>query len=353
MLSDGRCLDIPLEKTTCLQCGIAAHARPLTVASIRDVYGDDYALASASPLADAARARAYADALTRLVTPHRRILEIGCGSGALLRELHGRWLDASLTGLDPAVPESAGNGARIRYKRGFFEAFGEEKEEFDLIFSVNVIEHVADPGEFFARAAALLAPGGQMVFFCPTSEPPNLELLFHDHLHTFTPAALERLARAVGMTMQIQENRVEGLGDFQFISFVQSTRTVAQLSNVDPIKLAQQRTDYLLAWRNLEKILHARIGAVDRVALFGAGQMAALLRAYAPTLWERVDMLVMDNPGDAWSLDKPVRAYADVRDTLQDAVMVIATAPGAQGFVANRLVADGLKTVRFDDLISS
>lgn len=354
MLSDGRCLDLPLAKTACVNCGLVAHARQLQDADIRGVYGEEYALAEASPAADAARARAYAGALTRLLSPARRVLEIGCGSGALTRKLHEDWPQAALVGLDPAVPDGATTAGHIEFRRGFFEAFAPDEEKFDLIFSVNVIEHVADPADFFARAADLLAPGGRLAMFCPASVPPNLELLFHDHLHTFSAVALARLAASAGFATQLQLDRVEGLGDFQFLVFARDDDAVplATFPADAGAALARDRAAYMQAWSALEATLCERTAAAARVVLFGGGQMAALLRAYAPALWARADMLVMDNAGDAWAFDKPVREYAQLREDLRGAAVVIATAPSAHAFLANRLAADGLVPVRFDDLIS-
>lgn len=353
MLSDGRCLDTPLAKTTCMNCGLVAHARQLSEVAIRSVYGEKYALAEASPAADAARASAYATALSRLLSPGRRVLEIGCGSGALTRQLHRHWAHATLVGIDPAVPESAATGGRVEFRRGFFEAFSQNEEKFDLIFSVNVIEHVADPAEFFARAANLLAPGGRLAMFCPASAPPNLELLFHDHLHTFSPVALARLAHSAGLVTQLQLAHVDGLGDFQFLVFERDdgARPAASFPDAAGVMLAQDRAAYLQAWGGLEMTLCMRSNAASRVVLFGGGQMAALLRAYAPALWFRAEMLVMDNPGDAWKFDKPVRDYGEARESLRGATAIIATAPSAHAFLANRLAADGLVSVRFDDLI--
>lgn len=354
MLSDGRCLDRPLAKTACINCGLVAHAQQLSDTEIRGVYGEEYALAEASPAADEARARAYAGALTRLLSPGQRVLEIGCGSGALTRQLHDHWPQATLVGIDPAVPESAETAGRIAFRRGFFETFAQDEEKFDLIFSVNVIEHVADPAEFFSRAADLLGPGGRLAMFCPASVPPNLELLFHDHLYTFSAVALARLAGRAGLAPQLQLDRVEGVGDFQFLVFAQVDGIEPQtaLSAGAGAALAQSRTAYLEAWSALEAALCTRIGAASRVVLFGGGQMAALLRAYAPALWARADMLVMDNAGDAWAFDKPVCDYGDVRETLRGVAAVIATAPSAHAFLASRLAADGLVPVRFDDLIT-
>jgi SAM-dependent methyltransferase len=46
------------------------------------------------------------------------------------------------------------------------EAF-ESDTRFALAFSVNVMEHIEDPGKAIARVSAVLAPGGSYRFLCP------------------------------------------------------------------------------------------------------------------------------------------------------------------------------------------
>jgi len=77
--------------------------------------------------------------------------------------------------------------------------------------------------------------------------------------------------------------------------------------------------------------------------------MAALLRAYAPRIWARLDHLEIDDPPEAWPLDKPVKRYDP--DSRREALLAVS--PRSQPAVARRLAADGRAAVRFDDLISA
>lgn len=353
VVSDGRVLEVSLEKTSCLSCGLVSHVNPLCGDMVQNVYREDYALASTSPSSDQHRAQNYADVLTELLAPAKTVLEIGCGSGALLRQLETRWSEASLFGMDPALPDGPAQNGRIRFDRDFFETYS-GAELIDLIFAVNVIEHVSSPKTLFTRVAGLLSSGGQFAIICPAANPPNLELVIHDHLHTFTSHAFAIAARTTGFTVTMQIDRVERLGDFQFIIFRRSSvNTIEEFpqSQEEAVSLAANRTAYLRAWCNLEETLLARTAFASRTVLFGAGQMAALLRAYAPRIWDQVDLLVVDNVSDAWRFDKPVSAYSDTRWSLGGAAVLVATSPSIQARLANRLASDGLMAVRFDDII--
>lgn len=100
----------------------------------------------------------------------KRALDVGCGAGLLCEPLAR--LGATVTGLD-AAPENieaakthaALSGLAIDYRTGSVE--GLDGETFDLVTSLEVIEHVTDPGAFVAGLAAALAPGGLLVLSTP------------------------------------------------------------------------------------------------------------------------------------------------------------------------------------------
>ncbi|QQV76853.1 bifunctional 2-polyprenyl-6-hydroxyphenol methylase/3-demethylubiquinol 3-O-methyltransferase UbiG [Sphingomonas aliaeris] len=97
-------------------------------------------------------------------------LDVGCGAGLLCEPLAR--LGAAVTGLD-AAPENiaaarihAGlSGLEIDYRAGSVE--GLDGKTFDLVTSLEVIEHVSDPAGFVRGLADALAPGGLLVVSTP------------------------------------------------------------------------------------------------------------------------------------------------------------------------------------------
>ncbi len=85
-----------------------------------------------------------------------RLLEVGCGRGAVARALAARGRE--VTAIDLALPEDA-TGAR--FVAGDFLAF-EEARSFDAILFVTSLHHIP-PGRAVERAAALLRRGGLLV----------------------------------------------------------------------------------------------------------------------------------------------------------------------------------------------
>ena len=102
--------------------------------------------------------------LTRVATvPETRILDIGCGSGKLLRTLYSIGY-RQLTGIDPFIAADIELGPGARIKKSTIEAFDEPQ---DLIMFNHSLEHVPDQERTLRRAAELLAPNGVITVSIP------------------------------------------------------------------------------------------------------------------------------------------------------------------------------------------
>jgi SAM-dependent methyltransferase len=103
--------------------------------------------------------------LRRLGMAGGSLLEVGCGYGYLLEE--ARSLFDTLTGTD--YDEKAIDHIRalgFHGLRGGIESIPPE-EKYELVLSVNVIEHVYYPVTFVHQLSRHLAPGGWMVLATP------------------------------------------------------------------------------------------------------------------------------------------------------------------------------------------
>lgn len=141
-------------------------------------------------------------------------LDVGCGAGLMCEPLTR--LGALVTGLD-AAPENiavakdhaAGQGLSITYRCADVAAID---GQFDLVTSMEVIEHVAEPATFISALAARLAPGGLMILSTPNRTPLSRFGLItlgeglgsipkgtHDWNKFLTPEELESLAYLEGL----------------------------------------------------------------------------------------------------------------------------------------------------------
>lgn len=144
-------------------------------------------------------------------------LDIGCGAGLVCEPLAR--LGAAVTGVDAAAENVAaasahaeGVGLDIRYMAG--EVAGLDIGTFDLVTSVEVIEHVADKPAFLRDVAARLAPDGLLVMSTPNRTAASRVLLVgaaeavgyvprgtHHWDDFVTPEELEALLAEVGLTV--------------------------------------------------------------------------------------------------------------------------------------------------------
>lgn len=103
----------------------------------------------------------------------RKVLDVACGEGYGSRLLKD-WGAAEVDGVDvseEAVSRAQRNfgGEDVRFHcspaEKLLDLFGEER--FDLIVSLETIEHLGEPEVFLSQVRQLLRPGGCIVISCP------------------------------------------------------------------------------------------------------------------------------------------------------------------------------------------
>lgn len=107
-------------------------------------------------------------ALAQVPAPHR-VLDVGSGTGYLLRQLAARAPDAvELLGVDAAaemvrVAQESAADPRVRFQAGTAEHLPGADGTFDLVVSTTSFDHWADQEAGLRECARVLAPGGRLV----------------------------------------------------------------------------------------------------------------------------------------------------------------------------------------------
>ena len=108
------------------------------------------------------------ETLRRLpMTPGSRVLDVGCGTGELLRRLRAKYPEAILAGLDP-VPEMLAVArdklsGREDLRIGYADSLPWASGTFDAVVSCNMFHYISHPIQALKEMARVLRPSGVIV----------------------------------------------------------------------------------------------------------------------------------------------------------------------------------------------
>jgi ubiquinone/menaquinone biosynthesis C-methylase UbiE len=157
------------------------------------------------------------------------VLDVGCGTGNLLRSTGKRYPDVDLVGLDPdpKALARAGRKARragltVRLDRGFAQELPYPDGSFDRVFSSLMLHHLdgASKDALLAEVRRVLRPDGVLVL---------ADAILHDHDHG-------RVHRQVGMRGRMREQMRDN------VSGAVAQRIAAAGFTVEPTRTKALRT---------------------------------------------------------------------------------------------------------------
>jgi ubiquinone/menaquinone biosynthesis C-methylase UbiE len=110
---------------------------------------------------------AMLDSLATDATRPASVLDVGCGTGRLLRRAHLRWPSAQLVGIDPA--KGMIDAARqalpdARFHVASAETVPVEAGSIDLVLCAASLHHWDDVAAGIGEVARVLRPGGRFCF---------------------------------------------------------------------------------------------------------------------------------------------------------------------------------------------
>ena len=164
------------------------------------------------------------ETLRRLpMTPGSRVLDVGCGTGELLRRLRAKYPEAVLAGLDP-VPEMLAVArdklsGREDLRIGYADSLPWASGTFDAVVSCNMFHYISHPIQALKEMARVLRPNGVIVLTdwcddylaCRVADL-LLRILEPAHHRTYGTDDLERMLRDAGLgAIQVERYKIDWL----------------------------------------------------------------------------------------------------------------------------------------------
>ena len=221
-----------------------------------------------------------------------RVLDIGCGPGALTGELVRRLGTVNVAACDPSEPFVAACADRhpgVEVRRGAAEQLPFEDDAFDLAAAQLVLHFVSDPPRAGAECSRVVRPGGA-VAACVWDFDQGMELL-----RAFWDAALSLDPEAPDEARVLRFGRpgeiAQWLADAGLTQIEETTLTVAS------------------EYRDFDELWTSLLAGIGPAGSYCVGLPESTRHDLRSALYER-----LDSPSGAFRLEALARAARGVRE---------------------------------------
>ena len=165
------------------------------------------------------RADHFAKLIGQHCPAHGRVLDLGCGDGlfthlAAQQDLLATGLDLEPEAIEQAKARTAQQtypGTPPSFRLGVPGPLPFDDQQFDLVFMLDVIEHLPNPVAVLRQAMRVLKPGGTLMVSTPAwqyggSSDPTY------HVCEYTPEELTRQVNAVGRDFAVGATNLGKIG---------------------------------------------------------------------------------------------------------------------------------------------
>lgn len=216
------------------------------------------------------------------------VLEIGCGTGFLLSQLSEEFKDIEFTGVEPigpgfeqfkvALDTFEKQYEKISFIRNRIEDITDTKK-YDLIFSVNVFEHIDDWRQAMDVCINMLTPNGQLVILCP-----NYSVPYESHFALPIFGTKELTHKVFSNKITDMEDRLDVKGLWSSLNFIKAT----QIQKYCQLKKYNVEFDRAIMTRMFDRLnedaeFKSRQSGLAKIAIFanrfGIGKIFKILPA--------------------------------------------------------------------------
>ena len=139
----------------------------------------------------------------------RKVLDIGCATGAMLEHLRGNGWQVTGVEISPCA-QYAQKERNLDVRNIPLEENNFPAKSFDAVLASHLIEHLNDPKTFLLEVHRILKDGGKLFITTPNISGFQAKLFggkwrsaIFDHLYLFSIRTLKQLLKAAGFKTQI------------------------------------------------------------------------------------------------------------------------------------------------------
>lgn len=246
-----------------------------------------------------------------IIGPDANIIDIGCGSGDFLGFLKGKGF-TNLCGMDPSkdsVEKLMERGVR-GVCNGIFEPVAwEEKNKYDLIISIGVIEHIYDLRNYLSQILQYMRRDKKSYLLCecPAVEGfekyihPIPDYFNHEHINYFSKRSLDNLLNGFGLYRVNEDVYVDiGSGNSRgqlIIALYEMTDKKGEITydstSMNPIN--NYFKEVSARESELEGKVQALLSTSKKLLIWGSGAYAMQLIKKYPELMEKAECFIDNN----------------------------------------------------------
>jgi ubiquinone/menaquinone biosynthesis C-methylase UbiE len=162
-----------------------------------------------------------------------RVLEVGCGSGAICRDLARRPEVATVTGVDPSpvfldkARELAKGFSNLVFEEGDGRALSYSASSFDAVVFHTCLSHIPGPDKALTEAFRVLRPDGRLVILEGDYATTTVAIGPEDPLQACVDAAVSRLVHDRWLVRRLARDVSAAgfeLGLFESYGYVQTQK---------------------------------------------------------------------------------------------------------------------------------